>query len=208
MKEIGPGEKENLEHHKKNNDIRGIKMTIKKEDRMIYQNIHTKQMKGVTKAFDQFFIKEQFDTVIELGTGNGGFTLYIAEKCNEMKANFYTFDIRQIISSASLKKLKQFGGTFFKEDTNKTDRIKNFIKDDGRILILNDGDKINSFNIYCHLLKLDDYMFIHDYYYKIPSIFDGVGTWEDFENGLVTYNLSVSNYTKMFEKYLWMCIKK
>jgi len=134
--------------------------------------------------FFKFFIKEQFNTVIELGTGNGGFTLYIAEKCNEMKADFYTFDIRQIINAASLKKLKQFGGTFFKEDTNKTDRVKNFIKDSGRILILNDGDKITSFNIYGPLLKPGDYMFIHDYYYKEPSIFDGVATWDDFENGI------------------------
>jgi cephalosporin hydroxylase len=183
-------------------------MAIKLDKRMIYKNISTKQIKGVTKAFDQFFIKEQFDTVIELGTGNGGFTLYIAEKCNEMKADFYTFDIRRIINSDVISSIKQLGGVFFKEDTNKTDRVRNFIKDGGRILVLNDGDKINSFNIYCPLLKSDDYMFIHDYYYKIPSIFDGVGTWDDFENGLVTHNLSVSNYTKMFEKYLWMCIKK
>jgi len=183
-------------------------MAIKQSDRMRYENIGTKQMKGVVNVFNKFFIKEQFNTVIELGTGNGGFTLYIAEKCNEMKADFYTFDIRQIINAASLKKLKQFGGTFFKEDTNKTDRVKNFIKDSGRILILNDGDKITSFNIYGPLLKPGDYMFIHDYYYKEPSIFDGVATWDDFKNGIEKFNLVISSHTKLFKNYLWMCIKK
>ena len=183
-------------------------MAIESKDRLIYKNIRTKQMKGVVDTFNNFFIKEQFDTVIELGTGNGGFTLYIAEKCNEMKANFYTFDIRRIISSNALEKLKYFGGIFFEEDSNKTDRVKNFIEEGGRTLILNDGDKITSFNIYGPLLKSRDYMFIHDYYYKEPSIFDGVATWNDFKNGIKKFNLIISDYTKSFEKSLWMCIEK
>lgn len=183
-------------------------MAIKLDKRMIYKNIRTKQMVGVTSVFDKFFIKEQFDTVIELGTGNGGFTLYIAEKCSKIKADFYTFDIRQIINSASLKKLKQLGGTFLKEDTNKTDRVKDFIKNSGRVLILNDGDKITSFNIYGPLLKPGDYMFIHDYYYEEPAIFDGVATWDDFKDGMEKFNLVISSYTKVFKNYLWMCIKR
>ncbi len=183
-------------------------MSIKISERMIYKNIRTKQMKGTTNAFDNFFIKEQFDTVIELGTGNGGFTLYIAEKCSEMKADFYTFDIRRIINSKKLKILRELGGVFFKEDTNKTDRVKNFIRDGGRILILNDGDKIASFNMYGPLLKAGDYMFIHDYYYKTPSIFDGVATWDDFKDGIEKFNLVISSYTKLFKNYLWMCIKR
>ena len=182
-------------------------MAIKKSKRMRYKNIGTKQMKGVTNAFDNFFIKEQFDTVIELGTGNGGFTLYIAEKCNEMKADFYTFDIRRIVNSNTLKNIKQLGGIFFKEDTNETDRVKNFIKEGGRTLVLNDGDKFTSFKIYGPRLKLGDYMFIHDYY-KPCSIFDGIATWNDFENGIKKFDLMISDYTKIFEKYLWMCIKK
>ena len=40
-------------------------MAIKLDQRMIYKNIRTKQMAGVTNAFDEFFIKEQFDTVID-----------------------------------------------------------------------------------------------------------------------------------------------
>ena len=183
-------------------------MAIKLDKRMIYKNIRTKQMMGITNVFDEFFIKEQFDTVIELGTGNGGFTLYIAEKCNEMKADFYTFDIRKIINSASLKKLKQLGGTFFKEDTNETDRVKDFIKDSGRVLILNDGDKFTSFTLYGPMLKAGDYMFIHDYYDKKKSIFDGLATWSDFENGIEEFNLIISSYTKLFKNYLWMCIKR
>ena len=51
-------------------------------------------------------------------------------------------------------------------------------------------------------------MFIHDYYYKEPSIFDGVATWNDFENGIKKFNLIISDYTKSFEKSLWMCIEK
>jgi cephalosporin hydroxylase len=183
-------------------------MAIKLDKRMIYKNIRTKQIKGVTKAFDQFFIKEQFDTVIELGTGNGGFSLYIAEKCNEMKANFYTFDIRHIINSNTLKNIKQLGGIFFKEDTNETDRVKNFIKEGRKTLVLNDGDKFTSFNIYGPRLKPGDYMFIHDYYHKTQSIFDGIATWDDFENGIKKFDLMISDYIKIFEKHLWMCITK
>jgi len=183
-------------------------MAIKTDDRMIYKNTRTKQMRGVVNAFDRFFIKERFDTVIELGTGNGGFSLYIAEKCNEMKADFYTFDIRRIINSNILKNIKQLGGVFFKEDTNETNRVKNFIKEGRRTLVLNDGDKFSSFNIYGPRLKLGDYMFIHDYYFEKPSIFDGIATWNDFENGIKKFDLTISDYTKIFEKYLWMCIKK
>lgn len=125
-----------------------------------------------------------------------------------MKADFYTFDIRRIISSNILENIKQLDGKFFKEDSNKTDRIKNFIEKRGRILILNDGDKFASFNIYGPLLKLGDFMFIHDYYHQKPSIFDGKATWSDFKDGIKKFELNISNYTKMFKKCLWMCIEK
>ena len=183
-------------------------MAIPKDNRMIYKGISTKQVKGVTQIFDQFFMKEQFDTVIEIGTGTGGFTLYIAEKCNEMKANFYTFDIRSLMKVKERNELEHLGGVFFKENITKTDRVKNFIKSGGRTLVLNDGIKNVVFDVYGPMLKPGDYMFIHDYYYKIPSIFDKVATWKDFKDGIKKFKLNISNYTKMFEEYLWICIKK
>lgn len=182
-------------------------MTIAIKNREVYEGYYTKQKKGATKAFNKFFEEEKFDIIIELGTNPGGFAVYLSEKALGMGTSFYTFDIRPV-NAEVICGLEQNGGVFFKEDVNQNNRLADFIKSKSRVLVLNDGDKYNSFLEYAPMLKHGDYMFIHDYYVDERKIFDGLASYADLESGLEDFDLEVSRYTEMFKNYLWLCLNK
>ena len=69
-------------------------MAIK--DKEIYKGKTIKQVKGITKVFDSFFKKEKFKNIIEIGTGNGAFSIYFAIKAKQMNALFTTIDIKNL----------------------------------------------------------------------------------------------------------------
>jgi cephalosporin hydroxylase len=180
-------------------------MAIK--DKETYKGKKIKQVKGIVEIFDSFFEKEKFDNIIEIGSGVGVFSIYFASKARDMKASFITCDVK-MLGKQIRNELKSFDTNIITGDVNKNDYVKKVVSDSGRCLILNDGDKFNSFNTYGPKLKPGDYMFIHDYYYMKKGIFDGLATWDDFEKGIKKFNLIISDYTEIFKKYLWMCIKR
>lgn len=182
-------------------------MSIPIKKREVHEGYSTKQKKGVIKVFNKFFEKEKFDIIIELGTSPGGFAVYLSKKALKTDTSFYTFDVRGITPKIKYT-LEQNGGVFFKENINKNNRLADFIKSKSRVLILNDGDKFNSFLEYAPMLKYGDYMFIHDYYADEGIIFDGLATYNDLEIGLKKFGLEISRYTEIFKDYLWMCLNK
>lgn len=180
-------------------------MSIKVKDN--YKGKKIKQVKGVTEIFDSFFEKELFDNIIEIGSGTGTFSIYFASKAKDMKASFITCDIKKI-NRANIKELESLDAIIITDDANQNNKIREHVLSSGRNLILNDGDKFRSFITYGPMLKIKDYMFIHDYYYKEKFIFDGLASWDDLENNMKKFNLNISKYTKVFRNYLWLCVTK
>ena len=111
-------------------------MAIK--DKEVYKGQTIKQVRGIIKVFDKFFEKEKFNHIVEIGTGNGVFSIYFALKAHEMGADFITFDIKAI--SAKVKKeITGLGAQVITCDITNNVRIDTIIERSGRCLLLNDG---------------------------------------------------------------------
>lgn len=172
-------------------------------DRMMYGGIKTKQKIGMDKIFDKFFDEEKFDTIIEIGTLPGGFALYLATKAIEIEAEFYTFDIKQPSGKRDfINKINKLNAKFIKQNVLKGKTISKLIKKEGRVLILNDGEKIHAFKKFAPELKKNDYIFTHDY------TGDREFEWQlsDIQETIDKHNLKI--IYKEFESYFWLCCVK
>ncbi len=167
--------------------------------REIYRKVGMKQKEGIVGVFNEFFSKEKFDSIIELGTGSGAFAAYIAEKAVEMSASFITFDIKNP-PSAIIDYLNSLGAVFSNEDLDASTGVEDLIKDGNRTLILNDALKEKHLKRFSPVLKLGDCIISHDY-----------GTeyvFEDVNENLQKYGLEV-RYSELFKpEFLWLCCIK
>lgn len=165
-----------------------------------------KQKKGIMKIFDVFFEKEKFDSIIEIGTGSGNFSLYIAKKAKEMEAYFVTFDIVDINENIK-NQLIQLGAVFYNEDVDKSNRIENMINTGGRILLLNDGGlKVPQFKKYAPLLKQNDIIMSHDFYETEKNSAAGIIIMDDIKKDINNNNVQICY--KEFIQFLWLCCVK
>ena len=55
--------------------------------------LQTSQSKNVIPAFTELFKENKFSQIIELGTGNGVFTILLGIYGNSFNCDIYTFDI-------------------------------------------------------------------------------------------------------------------
>jgi len=145
-----------------------------------YQDIYgASQNYNVAECFDAFFehlveIGVQIETVIELGTSVGGFTLYLCDRLPD--ARIYSFDVCSCLYQEKMNQhpnLQFFQQDVFSEDTVK--QIAALISAGGTTLFLcDDGDKIREFGLYAPFLKTGDFIMAHDY---SPGQHDHDPTW-------------------------------
>lgn len=179
-------------------------MALRKDDR---EGEDIKQKKGIFKIFDLFFEKQKFNNIIEIGTGSGKFSLYIAKKAKEMSAGFITFDIRDV-SEDIKNQLIQLGGIFYNEDVNRSNKIEGMVSSAGRILILNDGGlKVPQFKRFASFLKPADCILTHDYYANQKEPTDGTVILSEVIQDIVDNDLKIY-YKDLFDSYLWLCCVK
>lgn len=179
-------------------------MAIKNKE--VYNGKTIKQVKGIVGVFDAFFKNEKFDNIVEIGTGNGGFSIYFAIKSNEMRAEFTTYDIKKI-NPKTQKELKFLNARVVTCDINKSD-IEDVIKDEGRCLILNDGGlKVPEFHKFAKFMKKDDIMMTHDYYKGRKEVLAGTIVLSEVINSISKYSLQIINES-LFDSYLWLCVTK
>lgn len=180
-------------------------MAIKNKE--FYRGKTIKQVRGIVGVFDTFFEKEKFDHIIEIGTGNGAFSIYFAIKSNEMGAKFTTYDIKKI-SSETQRKLKSHNAKVVTCDINKNADIEAIIKSEGRCLILNDGGlKVPEFHRFSKVMKKNDIIMTHDYYKDRKKILAGTVVLSEVINSISKYSLQIINES-LFDSYLWLCVTK
>lgn len=173
-------------------------MVEPKISRSVYKGLIMKQAPNTLNAFDWFFTREKFDYVIEIGTLPGGFSLYLLDKSLEMSAGFYTFDLNELNEDVK-ELLLSNGANVFIEDANESRIIRELLLGPYRVLILNDGDKMNFFSKIVKLLKVDDVIITHDYGFEWQ--------FEDVEEYIAEYNLDIL-YSDIFSEYMWFCCVK
>jgi len=114
--------------------------------------------------------------IIELGTGFGGFSVFLALYCVFLGNNWelYTFDNDKKIDRCASETLSRLGVEFFNEDifSDKTERrIIDLIQQEGTtVLLCDDGNKIKEFNLFAPYLKSGDYIFAHDLRSEINEV--------------------------------------
>lgn len=127
------------------------------------QNLH---------AFEQFYkfietVKPK--RILEIGTGIGGFTMFLKHACVDLGLNIpiVTYDLqprseyKELAAEGIVVKLDNvFGENYKTVDQSVID----FIQQQGITLVLCDGEyKIGEFNILSDYIKPDDFIMAHDY---------------------------------------------
>ena len=134
--------------------------------RVFINGIHTCQAFNIDKALDElngYLEKENIEisTIIEIGTGLGGFTTLLANHQISNKAKIHTFDIENKRSDKFIALDKV---VCYIENAFTTKTIPILIKNKENCLVFCDGGlKVKEFRTFAPLLKSNDFIFCHDY---------------------------------------------
>ena len=191
-------------------------MEIKRDFK--YKNIPVQQNPLAFQEFENFFSKEKFDHVIEIGTSYGGLSLFLHEQSLLHTFKFTTYDI----SIERIEKIWTDNIPFdFRvedcfSDKTRTDVIE--ILQSGKCLLLCDGgDKPKEFNVFGEYLTKGSYIMGHDYSpnkeYFNEITKRRVWKWfeiqdSDIKEVMNTYSIKKSDYFEKFRDIAWIsCIK-
>lgn len=187
--------------------------TCSRHGRFMYYGWPAQQNNNIFDYFPPFFEQKQFDTVIEIGTSEGGFSHYIYDLSQEHNFKFWTYDIEN-----KLKKTPPFD---FRNksawDGDGYAEIVEGIANGGKTLLLVDGgNKIKEFNLYAPFLKEGDFIMTHDYapdheYHKV-LMRDQIWEWcENVQEDLDIYENSLMpapSWSQQFLNVAWSCWEK
>ena len=138
------------------------------------RNITSIHMFGVPirqTCFDIFFMNElltdlKFDHIVELGTYQGGLTVFLGLHALNKGIDVTTFDVRIEPQSDSYNLWKKLLPITFYQLNVFSEEAKRIVREKaktGRMLIMLDGgDKPLDFKTYAPLLEANDVMLIHD----------------------------------------------
>lgn len=171
--------------------------------------IKTQQTPGTFEVFDKFFDDQFFDIIIELGTYNGGLSLYLA---NKLGNKLHSFDIKNFLSKDTYDRLVGFGVNMYFQDIFNTDVVEKLIKMEGRVLLLCDnGYKVEEVKKFTPLLKPDDVIMAHDYFETEDAFYNNT-KWKACE--IVERHIDRSlldkyhPYFGVFEEVFWVCNRR
>lgn len=134
---------------------------------------------------DQMLYENHFDTIIELGTADGGLTLLFGLHALAAGSIVVTFDLGREPTGGTYKALKPLLPIAFFNNNVFSDEGMRWIKDymkRGRVLLYcDDGKKPREFNTFAPFLKPNDVIMAHD---RDVEIF-----LEDISDTINKYNL-------------------
>jgi hypothetical protein len=180
-----------------------------------YNGIQMSQVLGVYLVLSPDFI-QQFDTIVEIGTYNGGLTSYLYDMKKE-NAKLVSYDIDGKINHTKRTDIDFRVEDCFEEKAFND--IVEMIASPGRVLLICDGgDKPKEFNTFSKFLKSNDIIMAHDYkvddahwreatdYWQWPYEFDT--TYDMIKEGVEENDLKPYK-NEQFNFYLWTAyIKK
>jgi cephalosporin hydroxylase len=184
------------------------------------------QMTDIIPYFEKFLIDEQFDTIIEIGTYKGGFTILLDEikQSNKLKFNIHTVDIGIWDENIFKEVLQDFNNrkiTFHKTDIFSEAEVS-YIKEllanpSKKVCVLCDGgDKISEFIYFSKLIKPGDFIMAHDYAHNSNNV-DGLSyqcswSWQEIHYTDISQSISTNNLEMntdiRFPEVAWACYKK
>lgn len=176
-----------------------------------YKGYAMKQADAAVEVFQIFFSEQKFDCIIEIGTGMGGFTLFLGEIHGN---KLHTFDIVDKLDRKAAKDIKKrlfdLGVNIHIEDVFKTPTLKGLIDKYERVLILSDnGDKVREYRELSKLIKINDVLMIHDYFRNEKEYYSQ-SVWKccAFMDKYATNKNLKPYYADIFKKVFWFCAVK
>ena len=179
-----------------------------------YKNKYTaQQTEGAWELFEEFLLKEKFERIFEIGTGNGGLTQFLKE--HNIDTEIMSVDIEPVN-----QKLIQLGVNNLQMDVLDIQNLptfNEFLNTDKKLLILCDGwNKPGEFNLFAKYIKVGDFIMAHDYAttkeYFENNIQYKIWNWcQITENDIVgvSNKFNLIEYTDIdFKKEMWVCKTK
>lgn len=188
--------------------------TWNKSGHMIYKNHIAMQNPFAFEVFKNFFKYNKFDTIIEIGTAGGGWSIFLNENAKSMGGKFVTYDIKDTIC-----KYDEFSGIDFriKDVFSYSNEIGDIITNSNRVALFCDGgNKIHEYNTFSSFLKPGDFILAHDYAptqdYHIKHIYDKYWNWCEIQDSQIEQAMISKNIIKylpdMFIPTAWICTLK
>ena len=186
--------------------------------RFNYLGAFIQQNPKALDVFKKFFEQNKFETVVEIGTANGGLSMMLKDECDKMGAKFETYDIKEdsILTLNKNENFKNRNIKLFVCDVLSEANVKSLgarIKNGGRVLLLCDGgNKIREFNTYSTFLKKDDVIMAHDYAEDKADFENNVKNkvWNWHEIGAADIHSAceshrLQDYHPEFRSVAWVC---
>ena len=134
-----------------------------------FANVKMSQYWDDLFIWEQFFNSYQVGTLIELGTDEGGFSLYLAMQCFQRGIKFHTFD-HQLFANLDTPLARVFGlkDAFHHVDLFSDEGIamvRNIIDTAPHPLVIffDDGDKPREWKTFAPMTHKGDYCVVHDW---------------------------------------------
>jgi len=147
-----------------------------------FMSIHVKQYFIEFLAWEKFFLKcGQIRRIVELGSGMGGFSLFLYLHAGFRNASFYTWDVNAVhMATRPFAEKIGFSHHCYQGDVLKDEQtieqIRNVLSLTGKTLLFCDnGHKATEVKLYVPSLKPGDYLAVHDWEHEIfPKHIEGL----------------------------------
>jgi hypothetical protein len=163
------------------------------------------QAKNIESAFSLLAKLTPIPLILEIGTGNGGFSLFLKTRIFEKPPVVHTWDIGADITRDPL--LKQYGVVSHIADALSDPEIPKLIEESTQCIVLCDnGNKPKEFQYFAQFLRSGDIIMGHDYFKN--GVFDPTKwLWcelqeSDIQGTCDQYGL-VPFYAEEFEACMW-----
>lgn len=187
-----------------------------------YKNFLCQQVSSFQIPFRRFLQTVKPELIIEIGTGQGGFSIFLNDVLNEFNLNCkqLTYDIDNdnngviLNHNITAKKPIYF---FMKDVFTDIDYLTTLINNYGTTIVLCDGgNKVKEFQTFAPLIKQYDFIMGHDYAKNLnffnTYINQKIWNWfelsgEDIQDVITNNNLQYF-MDDDFSKIVWLCTQK
>ena len=189
---------------------------------ILYKGIPLQQNPSYEAVFKDFLLKQNFTHILEIGTGEGGFTLFLRDTLPNVKILSYDLVYRAAHESLKQANIDVHIAQAFDKNIDNTDWdicykqidvntvnaspvpelvdsfAKQFLAEPGKKLILCDGGhKVGEFNCLARYLNRSDFIMAHDYAYTYDqfttSIKDKFWDWCEIEEKYISKSSEENN---------------
>lgn len=186
----------------------------------VYSNYACQQNPFCFDAFYELLSSVRPARILEIGTAQGGLTIFLNDVCNHLglNTNIRSYDINEL---HWYDKIRSYGIDLRVENIFnpryeglRDEAIVDFINEDGVTLVLCDGfNKIKEFNLLSQYLKVSDIIMAHDYAYDSDffkeTIDHKLWNWHeisenDIADSVKKYNLQ-PYLQDSFTNAVWVC---